>query len=75
MSGKIFYRERSNIGEGDREPRFVVVAIADMDLKLRAKHLRKAELAQIAEAMDASLVELHVEDKGHKLPDDDEAAE
>ncbi|MDF1543385.1 MAG: hypothetical protein RQ731_09635 [Anaerosomatales bacterium] len=67
MSGKIFYRERTNIGEGDQAPRFVVVAVADLKLKFRAKHMRKDELEQIAAAMDADLVELKVEGKGHKL--------
>lgn len=67
MSGKIFYRERTNIGEGDQAPRFVVVAVADVKLKFRAKHMRKSELKEIAEAMGAELVELKVEDKGHRL--------
>jgi len=67
MSGKIFYRERTNRAEGDQAPRFVVVAVADLKLKMHAKHLRKNELEQIAEALDADLVELKVEDKGHKL--------
>lgn len=71
MSGKIFYRERANIGEGEQAPRFVVVAVGDLKLKIRAKHLRKAELEQIAEVMGAELVELKVAEKAHKLIDDD----
>lgn len=70
MSGKLFYRERMNIGEGDQEPRFVVVAVADAKLKVRAKHLRKSELEQIAKATGVELVELKVEGKGHKLTEE-----
>jgi hypothetical protein len=67
MSGKIFYRERSNVGTGDKAPRYVVVAIYDLKLKIRAKHLRRQELEDIATATGAELVELKVGDKGHKL--------
>jgi len=67
MSGKIFYRERTTRAEGDQSPRFVVVAVADLKLKVHAKHLRKDELRQMAEALDADLIELKVEDKGHKV--------
>jgi hypothetical protein len=72
MSGKIFYRERTNIGEGDQAPRYVVVAIHDLKLKIRAKHLRKQELEQIAEETGAELVELQVEGKGHKLTEEEQ---
>ncbi len=67
MAGKIFYRKRMNVWQGERAPRFVVVAIADAKLKIRAKHLRKSELKQIAESIGAERVELAVEEKGHKL--------
>jgi hypothetical protein len=66
MAGKIFYRERLNAEEGDKTPRFNVVAVADMNLKIHAKHLRKGELEQIAKATGAELIVLEVEDKGHK---------
>ncbi len=68
MTGTIFYRERMNVGEGERAPRFLVVAVAGTKLKIHAKHLRKGELEQIAETVGAELVELSVEEKGHKLP-------
>ena len=67
MAGTIFYRERMNVGEGEKAPRFLVVAVADTKLKIHAKHLRKSELKQIAETIGADLVELAVEEKGHKL--------
>ena len=68
MAGKIFFRERTHVGEGEQMPRFLVVAIAGVDLKIHAKHLRKSELAQIAEAIGAELVELSVAEKAHKVP-------
>ncbi|MGB4592912.1 MAG: hypothetical protein WBI63_03945 [Coriobacteriia bacterium] len=66
MPGKVFFRERTSIEEGDKMPRFLVVAVADVNLKIHAKHLRKDELKQIADSVGAELVELSVEDKGHK---------
>jgi len=68
MAGTIFYRERMNVGEGDKSPRFLVVAVADTKLKIHAKHLRKSELTQIAQTIGAELVELAVQEAGHKLP-------
>ena len=56
MAAKIFYRERVQVGEGDRRPRFKLVAIAGIEMKLQGKHLRKSELKQIAEAIGAELV-------------------
>lgn len=67
MPGKIFYRERREVGEGDQIPRFNLVAVAGLDLKIHVTHMRKAELEQIAAALDAELIELTVPDKGHKL--------
>lgn len=34
MTGKIFYRERQRIVEGAAQPRFLLVAIHDVDLKV-----------------------------------------
>ena len=56
MAGKIFYRERRKIGEGEKKPRFTLVAVADLDLVFYPKHMRKQELEQIAEAVGAELV-------------------
>jgi len=66
MPGKIFYRERSKVGKGEKKPRYALVAVADVDLKSRVKHLRKNEMEQIAAAVGAELVELKVAEKGHK---------
>jgi len=56
MAGKIFYRERRKVGEGEKKPRYKLVAVAGIDMKIYGKHLRKAELEQIAEAVGADLV-------------------
>ena len=56
MAGKIFYRVRTKVGEGEKKPRFRIVAVADVNLKIFGQHLRKSELDQIAEAVGAELV-------------------
>lgn len=56
MPGKIFYRERLKVGEGEKKPRFIVVATAGIDMKVYGPHMRKKELEQIALAVDAELV-------------------
>jgi hypothetical protein len=70
MTAKIFYRERVKVGEGDKQPRFKLVAIAGIDMQLYAKHLRKSELKQIAEAIGAGLVLLKGGDKKKKTDED-----
>jgi hypothetical protein len=59
MPGKIFYRERRLVGEGEKKPRFMLVAVAGVDMKVYGQHLRKSELDQIAEAVGADLILLH----------------
>jgi hypothetical protein len=56
MAGKIFYRERGKVGQGEKKPRFRLVAVADVNLKVYGKHLRKSELEQIAKEVGADLV-------------------
>ena len=58
MSGQIFYRERQKVKDGSKTPRFRVAAVAGVDLKVYADHLRKGELRQMADAVGADLVEL-----------------
>jgi len=53
---KIFVRERCNITQGDKKPRFVVVGAAGTDLKIFTKHIRKMEIEQIAQMIGAELV-------------------
>ncbi|MCG6930449.1 MAG: hypothetical protein LJE64_07810 [Desulfofustis sp.] len=58
MAGKIFYRERIKSSEGQQTPRFRVVAVSDIDVKIFADHFRKKELEQLAAETSAELVEL-----------------
>ncbi|BBO75961.1 hypothetical protein DSCW_33780 [Desulfosarcina widdelii] len=58
MSGQIFYRERQKVKDGSKTPRFRIAAVAGVDLKVYADHLRRGELEQIADAVGADLVEL-----------------
>lgn len=66
MAGKIFYRERQKITEGKKQPRFMLVAVADLNLKVYGRHLRRSELDQIAAAVGADLVLLSHGDKKYK---------
>lgn len=67
MAAKIFYRERGKVGKGEKKPRFRLVAVAGIDMKVFAQHLRKDELEQIAKAVGAEMVLLKIEGKKHKL--------
>ena len=58
MTGKIFYRERSKAKKGSKCPRFRVIAVSGVDLKIYGNHFRKKELVQIAEAVGVELVAL-----------------
>jgi hypothetical protein len=58
MDGQIFYRERQKVKDGSKTPRFRVVGVAGVDLKVYADHFRRNELLQLAEAVGAELVEL-----------------
>ena len=56
MAMKIYVRERIKIGEGVRQPRFIILAVAGGDLKVYAHHFRKTELEQMAKDTGAELV-------------------
>lgn len=55
---KIFVRERTRVGRGEGRPRFVIVAVEGVDLKVYAQHIRKAELDALAQAVGAEVVHL-----------------
>jgi hypothetical protein len=55
---KIYVRERSNAGRGTGRPRFAIVAVEGLDLKVYHTHVRKAELEKIAADLGAELVYL-----------------
>ncbi|HOD36341.1 MAG TPA: hypothetical protein PLR20_09775 [Syntrophales bacterium] len=56
MQGIIFYRERGKVGEGEKKPRFKLLAVSGADIRFYGKHLRRKELDQIASAVGARLV-------------------
>jgi len=58
MAKQIFYRERVKVQEGSQTPRFRIIAVAGIDMKIYADHLRKKELEQLAKATGAELVAL-----------------
>ena len=66
MAGKIFYRQRIKVGKGEKKPRFMLVAVADMNVKIYGQHVRKSELEQIAEATGAELILLKSGDGKYK---------
>ena len=68
MPGIIFYRERLKVGKEEKKPRFIVVAIAGIDMKVYGQHLRAKELEQIASAVGAKLVFLK---RGEKETDEE----
>ena len=69
MSGKIFYRERVKTKEGQQTPRFRIVAVHNLDMKVYAGHLRRKELDQLAEATGAKLVKLKLDKNSKKKKD------
>ena len=56
MAGKIFYRERIKIKDGDKKPRFRVVGVLDCNLEIYAEHMRMSELEHVAEEAQVELV-------------------
>jgi hypothetical protein len=58
MAGKIFFRERQKIREGAQTPRYRIIAVSGVDLKIYGNHLRMTELEQIAGATNAELIAL-----------------
>jgi hypothetical protein len=55
---KIFVRNRRRIGKGAGEPRFAIVAVEGLDLKIYARHIRRKELETLAESVGAEVVYL-----------------
>jgi len=71
MAGKIFYRERTKVGKGEKKPRFRMVAVADLNMKIYVEHVRRSELEQIAKAVGAKLILLQEDTKGKYKGDAD----
>lgn len=64
----IFVRERRKIEAGEKKPRYRVVAVHDLNLKIYVEHVRKKELDQLAAATGATIVVLKggKEEKEHE---------
>jgi len=54
--GTIFVRERRKVETGEKKPRYRVVGVHDLNLKIYVEHIRKLELEQLAEATGANVV-------------------
>ncbi len=63
---KIYVRERIKVGEGVRQPRYIVLAVQGGDLKVYAHHFRKTELEQMAKDSGAELVFLEPMPEGER---------
>lgn len=55
---KIYVRERTKVGEGARQPRYIILAVQGGDLKVYAHHFRRTELEQMATDCGAEIVYL-----------------
>ena len=58
MEGMIFVRERRKVEQGEKKPRYRVLGVSGVDLKVYANHFRKKELDQLAKATKAKVVVL-----------------
>ena len=56
--GRIFVRERGQVGEGAGRPRFAIVAVEGVDLRIYVPHIRKIELEKLAETVGAEVIYL-----------------
>lgn len=66
MAGTIFYRERMKSKEGAKSPRFRIMAVSGIDLKVYGSHFRRKELQQLADAVNCDLVHLERDPKAGK---------
>jgi hypothetical protein len=58
VTGKIFYRQRRKIKDGEKKPRFRIVGVFECNLKIYTDHLRMSELEHISEEAGVELVNL-----------------
>ncbi|PID77448.1 MAG: hypothetical protein CSB24_01210 [Deltaproteobacteria bacterium] len=66
MKGKIFYRERQKVKNGAKSPRYRVMAVSGIDIKIYASHFRMKELEVIAKVSGAELVKLQAKKNNPK---------
>jgi hypothetical protein len=53
---KIFVRNRRRFGKGAGQPRFTIVALEGLDIKVYSRHIRRKELEALSEAVGAEVV-------------------
>lgn len=68
MPGKLFYRQRRKYVDGSKTPRFQLVAVSGVDLKVYGQHLRMSELKFMAAELGA---ELKILPRGPKHADEE----
>ncbi|MCG8643778.1 MAG: hypothetical protein MI862_28915 [Desulfobacterales bacterium] len=66
MTGKIFYRERRKIKDGEKKPRFRIVGAFDCKLKIYMDHFRMSELEHLSRETGAELIRLETGPKKDK---------
>lgn len=66
MTAKIFYRERRKVKDGEKKPRYRIVAVLDVNLKVYTDHLRRSEMEHLAKEVSADLVALPLGSKKDK---------
>jgi hypothetical protein len=65
---KIFVRNRRRVGKGAGLPRFAIVAVEGLDLKVYARHIRRKELEALAESVGAEIIYLPGGDQSEEDP-------
>jgi hypothetical protein len=65
LEKKIFVRARRKAEEGENKPGYTVVGVTVADLQISAKHVRKVEIEQIADAIGAEVVYLKSSPNDH----------
>jgi len=75
----IFVRERRKIEAGEKKPRYRVVGVHDLNLRIYVEHIRKRELDQLAAVTGADVVVLtggkEEKEKGKQAAQDSEKGE
>lgn len=61
---KIFVRARRKAEPGEKKPRFRVVGVADGNMKIYVKRIRKCELDEISAKTGAEIIYLTRDGKG-----------
>lgn len=53
---RIFVRNRHSVDQGSGKPRFAIVAVEGLDLKIYTRHIRRKELEALSQAVGAEVV-------------------